>query len=83
MNGWRSKARLRPVELAALASCSVRTIRRRIETGELASYTDGRCRFIPIEAARRFLGESIDTPRIGPATDEARAFVAKMRRYTR
>ena len=77
---WRTQARLRPKQLAELASCSVRTIRRRIQTGELASYTEGRCRYIPIEAARRFLGEETEPPRIGVATDEARAFVAKLRR---
>lgn len=54
MIGWRDKTRLRPRELAEVASISLRTVREKIRSGEIESYLEHGCRFVPIAAARRF-----------------------------
>ena len=54
---WRDKARVRPRELAQIASVSLRTVREKIRSGEIESYLENGCRFIPIAAARRFVRE--------------------------
>ena len=54
---WREKALLRPRELADVASLSLRTIRRRIKTGEIESRLVDGCRVIPVREVLRFVGE--------------------------
>ena len=79
---WREKARLRPCELAEVASVSLRTIWRKIEAGKIESFTEGRARFIPIRAALEFVGETgipTDSAEIAHPSDAARAFVARIR----
>lgn len=82
---WREKARLRPRELAEIASVSLSTVKRKLRSGELESYVDGGCRFIPIRAALAFVRE--DPPaqlapvaRRGEPSPEVRALVARIRR---
>ena len=80
---WREKARLRPRELAELASVSLATVKRKIASGEIESYVQDGCRFIPIHAALRLVREDPETPSHGHSvkvSDRARAFVARMRR---
>ena len=77
MTDWRQKARLRPAELAEVASVSLRTIWRKLESGEIESFTQGRSRFIPIKAALAFVGDG-DTPR-PQASVRARSVVDRLR----
>jgi hypothetical protein len=54
---WRLKAELRPSEVAWVSSRSLRTIRRKIASGELPSrFVDG-CRLVPIRAVLELVGE--------------------------
>ncbi len=79
---WREKARLRPRELAEVASVSLRTIWRKIQSGEIESFMEGHSRFIPIRAALKFAGEEenpTDSAEIAHPSDAARAFVARIR----
>jgi excisionase family DNA binding protein len=76
---WRTKARLRPRELAEVASVSLRTVWRKIHSGEIESYTSGGCRFIPIRAALEFAGEDDLAPEPGSVSARARATVAELR----
>ena len=80
---WREKALLRPRELAEVSGRSVRTIRRKLETGEIESRLEDGCRLIPIEAALRFVGEEQPETAFGKPTPrirrEVRDFVAKVR----
>ena len=83
MVSWRDKARLRPRELAEVASVSLATVKRKITSGEIESYIQDGCRFIPIAAALRFAGEESETPSHGHSVKvgaRARAFVARIRR---
>ena len=59
---WRNKALLRPRELADISSQSVRTIRRKIRSGAIASSLQGGARVITIAECLRYVGEdpSID-----------------------
>jgi len=81
--GWRERARLRPAELAEVAGVSLRTVTRAIESGALASYREGRCRFVPITAALDYVGEHApDLPAAAPSrpvSELARRFVARLR----
>lgn len=82
---WREKARMRPRELAEIASISLSTVKRKLRSGELESYVDGGCRFIPIRAALAFVREDppaeVATPRLrSEPSPEARALVARIRR---
>ncbi len=80
---WREKARLRPRELAEVASVSVATIRRKIASGELESFTRDGMRFIPIGAALGFLGEAEPERSGSPsmrARQAARDFLAQIHR---
>jgi hypothetical protein len=79
---WREKARLRPRDLAEVASVSLRTIWRKIKAGEIESFSEGRARFIPIRAALEFVGEAgnpTDSAEIAHSSDAARAFVTRIR----
>jgi hypothetical protein len=79
---WREKARLRPRELAEVASVSLRTVWRKIKSGEIESFTEGNARFIPIQTAKEFVGEAgipTDSAEIAHPSDAARAFVARIR----
>ena len=83
MVSWREKARLRPRELAEVASVSLATVKRKITSGEIESYVQDGCRFIPISAALRFVGEAPETASHGHSVKvgaSARAFVERMRR---
>ena len=80
---WRQKARLRPSELAEVGSVSLARVRRKIASGEIESYVQDGCRFVPIAAALRFVGEESETPSHGHSVKvgaRARAFVARIRR---
>ena len=82
MVSWRDKARLRPRELAEVASVSLATVRRKIASGEIGSYVQDGCRFIPIAAALRFVGEDSGTLSHGHSVKvsaRARSFVARIR----
>lgn len=57
MTYWRSKAQLRPRELAVISSQSLRTIQRKIRSGLIVSRLDGGARVIPIAECLRFVGE--------------------------
>jgi excisionase family DNA binding protein len=76
---WRTKARLRPRELAEVTSVSLRTIWRKIHSGEIESYRVGGCRFVPIKAALAFAGEDDQNSRSGSVSARARALVAEFR----
>jgi excisionase family DNA binding protein len=76
---WRAKARLRPRELAEVASVSLRTVWRKIHSGEIESYRVGRCRFIPIKAALAFAGENDQALESNPVSARARAVVTGLR----
>ncbi len=76
---WRTKARLRPQELAEVASVSLRTVWRKIYSGEIESYKAGGCRFISINAALAFTGEDDPTPESDSISARARAVVAQLR----
>ncbi len=80
---WRTKARLRPRELAEVASVSLRTVWRKIHSEEIESYRVGGCRFIPIKAALAFAGEDDLTGESGPISARARAVVAELRSSVR
>ena len=83
MVSWRDKARLRPRELAEVASVSLATVKRKIASGEIESYMQDGCRFIPISAVLAFVGEPCETPsqtRTRPISPSALAFVARFRR---
>ncbi len=80
---WREKARLRPRELAEVASVSLAMMKRKIASGEIESYVQDGCRFIPIAAALRFVGEKAETSSHGHSVKvsaRARAFVARIQR---
>jgi excisionase family DNA binding protein len=76
---WRTKARLRPRELAEVTSVSLRTVWRKINSGEIESYRVGGCRFIPAKAALAFVGEDDRTPKSNCVSPRARAMVAELR----
>jgi excisionase family DNA binding protein len=76
---WRTKARLRPQELAEVAAVSLRTVWRKIHSGEIESYRVGGCRFIPIKAALAFAGEDDQTLESNPVSARARAVVTGLR----
>ena len=83
MVNWREKAQLRPRELADVASVSLRTIRRKIERGEIESRLVDGCRVIPIREALRFVGEDSEPAPSGPVLavgPEAREFASRIRR---
>ena len=76
---WRDKARLRPRELAEVASVSIATVRRKLASGEIGSYVEDGCRFVPIEAALAFVRE--DPAALPAALDRrALAMVERIRR---
>jgi hypothetical protein len=88
---WREKALLRPSELAAVSGRSVKTIRRKIASGDIESRLEDGCRLIPIRAALAFVGEQPhpnpegvnrgDQPPPTPAMQRnVRQFVARIRR---
>jgi hypothetical protein len=76
---WRTKARLRPRELAEVASVSLRTVWRKIHSGEIESFKAGGCRFISINAALAFIGEDDPTPESDSISARARTVVAQLR----
>ena len=76
---WRTKARLRPRELAEVASVSLSTVWRKIRSEEIESYSVGGCRFIPINAALAFVGEDDPTRESDSISARARAVVAQLR----
>ncbi len=83
MVSWREKARLRPRELAEVASVSLATVKRKLASGEIESYVQDACRFIPISAALQFVGEDPETPSHGHSVKisaSAREFAARIRR---
>lgn len=76
---WRTKARLRPRELAEVASVSLRTVWRKIHSEEIESYSVGGCRFIPIRAALAFAGEDDLDRESRPTSARAWATVAELK----
>jgi len=76
---WRTKARLRPRELAEVASVSLSTVWRKIRSEEIESYSVGGCRFIPIRAALAFAGEDDLDRESRPTSASAWATVAELK----
>ena len=62
-----------------MASVSLRTVWRKIHSGEIKSYRAGGCRFIPINAALAFVGEDDQTPESDSVSARARAVVAELK----
>ena len=58
-------------------------MKRKLASGEIESYMQDGCRFIPISAALAFVGEPCETSsqtRSRPISPSALAFAARMRR---
>jgi len=66
-----------------VASVSLRTVWRKIHSGEIESYRAGGCRFIPIKSALAFTGENDQTTESNSVSARARAMVAKLRSSVR
>jgi excisionase family DNA binding protein len=78
---WRDKPRLRVRELAEVSGLSVRSIRRKIASGELESYLDGGMRFVPIAAVLELVHEQpTSAPPSSRISREAWAMVREIRR---
>ena len=81
---WRQRALLRPSELAEVSGRSLRTIRRKIDSGEIESRLEDGRRLIPIRVALAFVGEDDENaPEVcasGPVSRRASSFVARIRR---
>lgn len=57
LRNWRSMPRLRVAEVALVAGLSVRTVRRKIDRGELSVERQGGLVFVPILEVLRLVGE--------------------------
>ena len=53
---WRTRAALRPREVAEVSGLSLRTVQRQIASGDLPSHRRGRCRLVPIAAVLELVG---------------------------
>ena len=83
---WRSYAELRPTLVARVSGRSLRTIRRKIKSGELPSrFADG-CRLVPIRSVLELVGEDRPNDVVTGEESEATArqkaadIIADMRR---